>query len=48
MAAAAAATNAGFLAIPLYKCGVLRDLSAGFLAIISAGFPTIRDSLRER
>lgn len=43
MTAAAASTNAGFLAIPLYECWVLNDPSADFLAITSAEVLTIRD-----
>jgi hypothetical protein len=43
-AASAAATNAGFLAIPAYRCGVSHDHFCGFSAITFAGFHSIRNS----
>src|SRR5207248_3966068 len=44
-AASAAVTNAGFLAIPRYKCGFLGDHFCWFSMITSAGFHPIRDTL---
>ena len=45
-AASAAVTNAGFLAIPRYKCGFLGDHFCWFSMITSAGFHPIRDTGR--
>src|SRR5437764_8139051 len=47
-AASAAVTNAGFLAIPRYKCGFLGDHFCWFSMITSAGFHPIRDTRSQR
>jgi hypothetical protein len=43
-AASAVSTNAGFLAIPAYNCGISHDHFCGFSAITFAGFHSIRNT----